>query len=69
MNAIDLVANALTMDSSELTMNTKIGEVPQWTSLGHISIVVALENAIDRKLSPEEIFSIGKISDVQKLLN
>jgi acyl carrier protein len=57
------------MDSSELTMDTEIGEVPQWTSLGHMSIVVALEDAINRQLSTEEIFSIGKISDIQKLLN
>lgn len=68
-DAIKLVADALSMEPTILTLDIGIGEVPQWTSLGHLEIVNAIEKEIGKQLTVHQILSINKIKDIENLLN
>ena len=39
------VADALRVDPSTLSVTTGIGDVPQWDSVAHVAVVLAVEKA------------------------
>jgi len=45
-----------------------LGAVAGWDSLGHMRLVLNLEAAIGRTLTPEEVVSLDSLADLQRLL-
>ena len=41
--------------------------MPQWDSIGHVTIILELEEALGRMLSPEEIATISSVGDIARL--
>ncbi len=62
-----LVAGALGRDGVAPTDG--IATLAEWDSLGHMHIVLAIEAARGQQLSPEQIVSIGTVSDVAACLD
>jgi acyl carrier protein len=63
-----LVASALEKAVEEVAIDGAMGEVAGWDSLGHMQIVLKLESALGRTLSPEEILRLTSVADVAALL-
>lgn len=66
--AARLIAKALGINVSTVDQTTALGITPQWDSLAHMRIILALEKKLDRQLQPEEIVSISTTGDVTHLL-
>lgn len=66
--AVKLIASALNLDPAGISPKTALGIAPQWDSLAHMRIILALEEEIKRQLTPEEIISITTFNDVKKVL-
>lgn len=62
--AVEVLAEALGLSAAEIRDDTKLGVTPQWNSLAHMRLILALEQRLDRKLGPNEIVSIASLSDV-----
>jgi len=52
-----------------LTPSTGIGDIPQWDSLGHLALFMALEEKYGKKFSPEEMTSAKNVADIDRLLD
>jgi acyl carrier protein len=66
--ARDLLADALELDPGEIGEEASVDTVGAWTSLGHMRLVLALEQELGRELDPESIVGISTLKDVESLL-
>ena len=65
--AIHLLGKALNMAPQEIGPDTRLGLVPQWDSLAHMRLILAIEARLGRQLDPREILSIdspGALADI-----
>ena len=68
MTARALVADALGVAEDVVDQSTALGVTPEWDSLAHMRLALAIEAQIGRPLSTDEILSIGSVEDVAALL-
>jgi len=66
-DAKKLVAEALGMAFEDVSEDTSISTTPNWDSLAHLRLVLAIEKHLDRNLSPPEIVTITDLSSVRDL--
>ena len=65
MTANDLIASvqhtlaaALNVDVSEITADTQFGDLPQWDSMGHMEVLVALEKEFGVEVTADTITNL-----------
>jgi len=63
-----LLADAFGCALDEIPEDAALGSPAAWDSLGHMRLVLALEEQTGRALSPEEIAGIAELADVEALL-
>lgn len=66
-DAARLVARALDIQA-EIGPDESIATLPAWTSLGHVRVVLELEEALGRSLATEEVVGIDSVAAVAALL-
>jgi hypothetical protein len=64
---IAVIENALEMKPGLLGENTRAEEVEMWDSLGHLSILVALDKLFDGKIA--SINEMAEADSMMKILN
>ena len=65
---IEIIARVLEVDLDEVTLDTEIGELPEWDSMHHIHIISELENEFGCKLPEEELMDLEDVSDIVSLI-
>lgn len=55
------LAGALRVDQSEIGPETQFGDLPQWDSMGHMEVLVALEKAYGVEISADTITELVSI--------
>jgi acyl carrier protein len=68
LDARRLVATALSQPLDSVKETAAVGHMLGWDSMGHMSIVLALEARIGRMLRPDEIGRLKSISDIATIL-
>ena len=58
---IQAVADALNVDTRQITEETGVGDLPQWDSLGHINVITSVEKATGKQ------FDIATQMDIQNV--
>jgi acyl carrier protein len=66
-DAARLIARALDIQA-EIGPGASIATLPAWTSLGHVRVVLELEEALGRSLATEEVVNIDSVAAVAALL-
>ncbi len=66
--ARNLVATELGLDPAAVGPDAGIGTLPQWDSLGHMRILLAIERRLGRELDAETAVAIATVGDVAALL-
>jgi acyl carrier protein len=69
LDARRLVATALGRPLETVEQTAMIGGLPGWDSLGHMSVVLALEAQIGRQLRPDEIGRMRCVADIAAILS
>ena len=64
----ELLAEALGLAPSDISESTSLETCPSWDSLAHFRIVAALEESLDRPLSPTEIFDVTDYKSIETLM-
>lgn len=67
-DAVALVATALHIEPAVVDDSTALAITPQWDSLAHMRVVLALEERLGRQLGPEAIVAIASLQDVVAIL-
>lgn len=65
---IQEAASILQVNSSDLSMETGVGDVPDWDSLGHTRLIAGLEEAFDIMFDVEEVLDCETIEDIVELI-
>ena len=68
LEALLLVATALDRSLETVDETATVGHMQGWDSIGHMSIVLALEGQIGRMLRPDEIGRLKSIADIAAIL-
>lgn len=68
MKSRPLLAEALGLEPDAVDGSTAIGVTPEWDSLAHIRIILAIESEIGRQLATEEIVALMSGADVERLV-
>ena len=62
-----LIADALEVDSSSISIDTKLGDLEEWDSLGQLEILTMLDEALDGRAS--NIRELSECFSVKSILN
>ena len=66
--AITLAAKVFEIEQSKVTSGTSVENLEQWTSLGHVRLILALEKQICRSLDVDEIIQATSIKGIANIL-
>ena len=64
-----VVASIFSVEPSQITPELRPGDIPQWDSLGHVSLVSGLEQEFTIHLTMEEALAINSVKDIQDILS
>jgi acyl carrier protein len=67
--ARQLLATALKLPGDAIPETAAIGTLEAWDSLAHVRLMVALEEAVARPLTSDEIVTVTRLSDIVTLLD
>lgn len=56
-----LLADALRVDPGEIGPDTQFGDLPQWDSMGHMEVMVALEKEYGVEITAESITELVSV--------
>jgi acyl carrier protein len=51
-----------------ITDKTTAADIPEWDSLAHINLIIALENSFGIQFTSEEVTSMANVGDLFRLL-
>ena len=68
MTPEEVVARAFGLTSGQVSDQTSNQNLVEWDSLGHITLVVELENAYGLSLAPDEALQVTSVAAIKKLL-
>lgn len=60
----EIIADTLHVDITVLTDNLSIGGIPEWDSIGNLTIISALEEKLDIEIPIEDLFDLTSISAI-----
>ncbi len=61
LNVRRLLAESLRADLSDIQLETQFGDLPQWDSMGHMEVLVALEKEYGVEISAETITELVSV--------
>lgn len=61
---VELLCESLEVESGTLSLETEIASVPEWTSVGWLVIMSALDEQLGIQLSSKDIRSFKTVQDV-----
>lgn len=67
-NVISIIAHALEVPESEVTVDTEIGEIDEWDSLHNVQIFKDLEEAFNIKITQDMMMDLEDVSDIISLI-
>ncbi len=68
MNLYDVVASVLRIDASILSEDSNAQNTPNWDSIRHIELMLAVESAYHVSFSMAEMVGMRKLADMRRLL-
>lgn len=68
-DAVALIAEALNLSRESVKPETSLMTSPEWDSLAHFRIVLALEERLGRALDPLEITTLADLASVERILD
>lgn len=66
---IEIVAETCSVDKSEVTANSMVGDFPAWDSVGHLSILSNVEEVFEISFEPEEMMEMEDVKDIAAAVN
>jgi acyl carrier protein len=72
MNHIALIAfleDVLELEKDILTISTHLNDLPQWDSMGKLTLIVEISQRLNKKLTNDEIKSFITIEDILDFIN
>ena len=65
---IELIARVLNVPTSEVELDTEIGELDEWDSLHNVEAIAQIEKEFNVKITPDMIMDLEDVSDIVNLI-
>lgn len=62
----EIIANVLSVNASEITLDSTVGDFPSWDSLGQLNILQRVQDEFEIEFEPEEMMDIEDVNDIIK---
>ena len=62
----EIIANVLSVNASEITLDSTLGDFPSWDSLGQLNILQSVQDEFEIEFEPEEMMDIEDVNDIIK---
>lgn len=62
----DIVAGVSGVDVNEVTLQSAVGDFPQWDSMGQMAIIQQVEETFEISFEPEEMMEMEDVNDIIK---
>lgn len=59
-----IIAETLDVDLSIITQDLSIGEIPEWNSIGNMSIIASIEEQMQVEIPMEDLFELTSVSSI-----
>lgn len=59
-----VIAESLQVPMESLTDDLSFGSVPEWDSVNHISLMLALETAFDLSISDDDVIDLTSVGSI-----
>lgn len=63
----EIISNVIGEPLDSIKLDSGIGDFPKWDSLGHMSILTAVQDEFDVEFEPEEMIDIENVGDIINL--
>jgi acyl carrier protein len=67
-DVIRLLSDTLDLRPEEVTRDTSASSTPNWDSLGHLNVMLAIEQAFGVRLTPEQTERMTSVADICEVL-
>ena len=64
----EATAKILVVSVNILTLETGVGDIPEWDSLGHTRLIAGIEESFDLLIDVEEALDLETIQDIVALV-
>ena len=64
----EIIATALEVSADAIGEQTTMEDLEEWDSLGHVHIMVALEQAFDLYMDVEDFAELNSVPDIMRFL-
>lgn len=61
---VDIIAKALKIDRVRVTPELSIGDIPEWDSVGNITLISALEENLHLEFPIEDLFDLTSVESI-----
>jgi len=68
LKAKEILSSALNITEIDVSQAMAIGTTPEWDSLAHMRLILALEACIGKQLDMEEVLEISSLEDIKTVL-
>jgi len=66
---LDIIAKSLEVNSSKITLESTVDTIEEWDSLGHLSILVALDKRFNGKIAGiSDMATVNSINSIFEIL-
>ena len=65
---VELIAEALSVDASEINENTTASDIEMWDSIGVVNLVAMLDEKFNIELRVEEMEQVTSVNQILELL-
>ena len=66
---ISTIEIALELEKGSLNIDTRMGSIEQWDSLGHFSFLMSIEESYNFKFSIEQMPKVTTINQILEIVN
>lgn len=65
----EVVSTVMGVDLNQITDDTSPDNLAEWTSIKHMNLILALEQAFDVSFEPKDIVEMLNVSLIREILN
>jgi len=66
---LSVISKTLLVDIKDLDENTNMGDVKNWDSLNHLSLIISLEEEFNLNFIEDEIIKMISVSSIVDIIN
>ncbi|RHW65155.1 acyl carrier protein [Clostridium botulinum] len=66
MDVIQIIKQVLNISEEQITDDLSYQSIPEWDSLNHVSLIIALEKAFDVTIGEELLLKLTSVAAIRK---